>query len=196
MCLAGPDGALWVQGGEQPLPVPAGNWELYSYREYLSPTPWYESAGLHISQQFDKPVPNVGVSLKAGAETPLPIGTPLHGRLVVTRNKGALRFELSFTENLPPLEERGMIYLDLVDAGRRPVDVERFQEDTPSTSVPVRVTLTPRGGGNPTTFEGTYYEAASRGWKIPAGFKGTYTATMEFLDTFAVEVEPATVKIP
>jgi len=69
------------------------------------------------------------------------------------------------------------------------------REDTLSTNVPVRVTLTPRDGGNPVTFEGTHYEAASRGCKIPPGFKGAYTATIEFLDTFAVEVEPATVTV-
>ncbi len=179
MDLMGDGVLLNVQGGEGPVPVPAGRYRLDTYYEYVSSAPSRISARVEIS---DRVISRVGLptfNLKAGTTTAIQLGSPLRGTMTVTQKEGSLHFSI-----------------DLNDIGGRGVYVRSFRDREPSSNVLVKIALSAQSGQRAMTFEASRYEADDRGWRIPPGFRGTYTATVEFpSDTFPVEVKPARVTV-
>jgi len=179
LTLIGDDVLLNVHGGEGPVPIPAGRYRLETYWEYVSPTPSHYSASLLISDRVISRVDLPTFDLKAGTTTPIRLGSPLRGTMTVTQKEGSLHFSI-----------------DLNDAGGRGVYVPRFRDGEPSSNVRVKIALAAQSGQQAMTFEASRYEAGDRGWKIPPGFRGTYTATVEFPpDTFPIEVKPVRVTV-
>ena len=178
MTLIGDDVVLNVHGGEGPVPVPAGRYRLETYYEYVSPTPSHVSARVEISDRVISRVGLPTLNLKAGTTTPIRLGSPLRGTMTVTQKEGSLHFSI-----------------DLNDVGGRGVYVRSFRDGDAST-VRVKIALAAQSGQRAMTFEASRYEADDRGWKIPPGFRGTYTATVEFPpDTFPIEVKPVRVTV-
>ncbi|MCX5653847.1 MAG: hypothetical protein NTY65_04255, partial [Planctomycetota bacterium] len=155
--------------------VPPGSYRVYEYNESCRPDPDFTSSNLEVTAEE---IP--AVNLKAGATTTLALGSPLRGPLRVEQKDGALLFHVA------PLQ----------DVGGRSISIDHFYDDRSRKGVfEVKITLSRSGGQGSTTFETTAYEAATRGWKIPPGFAGTYTVTVELPDTFPATFASATVTI-
>ncbi|MBE3135356.1 MAG: hypothetical protein IMZ55_17965, partial [Acidobacteria bacterium] len=178
LILIGPSAVLHVQGGKEPVPVPAGRYEVYCYDEYLAPTPNYASNVLDVTTWTEQAGRRNGMTLdlKAGTTTPVRLGSPLRATIVVTKEPGALCFRI-----------------DLKDTAGRGASLSSLLHG----KAPTRFLLTGGSGERAAVFEATsLYEAVRRGWKIPAGFRGTYTVTAEFPGNFPIESEPVTVTVP
>jgi TolB-like protein len=174
MVLVGAESLVYVVGGREPVPVPPGSYRVYEYNESCRADPDFTSSNLEVTA---KEIP--AVNLKAGATTTLALGSPLRGPLRVEQKDGALLFHAA------PLQ----------DVGGRSVSIEHFYDDRSQRNFQLKITLSQGGGQGSTTFETTAYEASTRGWKIPPGFTGTYTVTVELPDTFPATFASATVTV-
>jgi len=175
LVLVGAESLVYVVGGREPVSVPPGSYKVYEYNESCRADPDFTSSNLEVPAEE---IP--AVNLKAGETTTLALGSPLRGPLRVEQKDGALLFHVA------PLQ----------DAGGRSVSIDHFYDDRSKKRVfQVKITLSQSGGQGSTSFETTAYEAATRGWKIPPGFTGTYTVTVELPDTFPATFASATVTI-
>ncbi|MGB2614805.1 MAG: hypothetical protein WBE06_08880 [Phycisphaerae bacterium] len=171
MVLIGEESILYVYGGREPVPVPAGRYQVLEYREYLISNPNFTSPRVEMYSGRRGAIATF--DLRAGATAPIAIGSPLHARMKVTQTEGALRFRF-----------------DWRDAGGRDVG---FYEGEKRWQV--RFELVRASDGRKIIYEAKTWEAEQRGWVIPPGHAGTWTITAEFKDTFPITVEPATFTI-
>ena len=172
MRLLAKDTLLLVSGGPGPVPVPAGQYYLAKYEEYLRCDPDFTSAKLSVDPQ------GVTFDLKPGTMTPIALGSPLRLKLSVTQKDESLRFEIE----------------DEQDVSGRGAAVDKYSDRGSSVTPHLKITLA--GGGRSEVFEVNHvYEARDRGWKIPPGVTGTFTVTAEILDSFPVVIPPVTVTI-
>ncbi|MFO8012966.1 MAG: hypothetical protein R6X20_06630 [Phycisphaerae bacterium] len=179
LVLRGRGSVISVNGGEEPVTVPAGRYTVHHYREYVSARPDSRSPNVEMHPRFTNFTPGVTVDLQEGTETAFPIGTPLRGTVRVKQKDGALSFDIR-----------------LRDCRGRGVYVQRFHTyEAHKDYDPVRIVITRQSDHRTWTFD-TQWDDMGDGWKIPQGFKGTCTATAEFpSDTFRVECEPVTFTI-
>ncbi len=175
--LFGEDSLLWVQGGKEPVPVPAGQYKVYFFKEYLAPDPDFTSDVLEVNAGSEQDLhrERMTLDLKAGTTTRVQLGSPIRARARVTQKSGALLFKI-----------------DVTDVAGWKAHARHILHNR----APIRVVLTDPSGRQAGTFEATnYYELKNRGWKIPPGFRGTYTVTLEFPGNFPTEPDPVTFTI-
>jgi len=180
LMLLGKNSILNVSGGEESVAVPAGQYTVYQYHEYVSPQPDSESQNLEMSNHLRPSLGEAKLHLKAGTDTVFRIGTPLRVTLGVSQRDGSLFFDVELRD----CQGRGAV-LRRVHRSQRSEDYD-----------PVRIVMTRTSDQLTLKFETQWAEIGKRGWKIPQGLTGTFTATVEFpSDTFQVECEPATFTI-
>jgi len=146
------------------------------YCEWSSASP--EKATSELGFTESSPTEGMALEIAPGRTENVAIGSPLKGHLTVTPQGGVLHFHVTVAD---ATGKPGLWFYGPRHTHWNPV---------------VAFNLSDSSGKQVATFRKDLFTAGEDGWKIPLGFRGKFTATVEFpSDTFRVDCEPVTFTI-
>ena len=196
---------MWIRGGRDPVPVPAGRFHLHGYTEYTGSN--YGRTGPRLKAEESvtratwettaviKLPPAPPVEVRPGQTSRPDIGSPIVGKLRADGAAGgAVTFGYTEANRAGQCVTSVLVTPDSIIQRRDAVIDIAAPDGRPIDTVPLRWTPVDTGNAEEVTASGLGSWHAT--WKPPAGSTGPFTATVQRdAGPFEVRAKPVTFSV-